>query len=183
MGGAVIERNLIATKSGGDARVQIRGGGGNISIAIAEKLFPQFFRDNLEAVPIFKSPKPENPEDFALVDGSPGIDEGAPLTYTANAGSGKVVALRDAGYFSDGFDVAEGDRIQIGGSAPVRIVKVDYSANTVTLANEIQWEKDAPVSLEYHGRGPDIGAHETKLGPPSQHLRPKAPRSLTGVVQ
>ena len=183
MGDTIVERNLIATKSPGDAIVEIRGGGGNISLSRAEKDFPKSFRDNIEAVPIFMSPNPGSPEEFALAEGSPGIDEGAPLTYTANAGTGKVVALHDAGYFFDGFDVAEGDRIQIGGGAPVRIVKVDYATHTVTLASEIQWEKDAPVSLEYHGRGPDIGAHEANLGPPAKSLRPKAPRSLTGIVR
>lgn len=183
MGNSLVERNLIATKSPGDAIIEIRGGGGNVSVARAEKDFPENFRGNIEAVPIFVSPNPSSPEDFALADGSPGIDEAAPLTYTANAGSGKVVALEDASYFTDGFEIWEGDRIQIGGSAPVRIVKVDYGANTVTLASEIQWEKGAPVTLEYHGKAPDIGAYEVRLGAAPTQRRPKSPRSLTGIVR
>lgn len=182
MGDSLIEGNLIATRSPGDARIEIRDGGGIISVERAEKDYPKHFRNNIEEVPTFKSSDPKSPEDFQLAPGSRGIDEAVPLTYTRSAGSGKVVEVADALYFSDGFDVVPGDRIQIGASGPVSVAKVDYAANTLTLSADIQWEKDAPVSLEYYGSGPDIGAHEMQLEPPVQR-RPKAPQSLSGIVQ
>lgn len=183
MGEGLIEGNLIATDSAGDAIVEIRGGGGHISIDRAEKDYPNNFRSNIQAVPTFVVSSPREAEDLALAKGSRGIDEALPLTYTANAGSGKVVQLRDAGYFSDGFDVASGDRIRIGGGAAVRVVDVDYSAHTVTLATDVEWEENAPVSLDYSGAGPDIGAYEAQLETPPAQRRPKAPGSFSGVAR
>lgn len=182
-GQTVIENNLIARTSRSDAAVDIKNEGGTISLADAEKNFSNLFRNNIHDVPNFVSPNPRKPEDFALAPGSRGVDEGAPLTRTRNGGSGKTIALQDAGYFTDGFSLVAGDRIRIGKGDVLRIVKVDYSANTITVDKNATWESGAPVSLDFKGAGPDIGARESGAEATTEQRRvPKPPTSLTSVV-
>jgi len=177
VGQSVIEGNLLP----GDAKVEVRDGGGVMSFDKAAQQYPGTFKGNIFATPTFVSADPQAPEDFALAPGSRGIDEALPLTRTTSAGSGTVVAVADASYFFDGFGMLPGDRIQIGGGQALRITKVDYAANTLTLAESAQWSKDAPVTLEYAGNGPDIGAYE---GLPGAHARkPKPPKSLSGKLR
>ena len=179
IGESLIEGNLIASGSG-DPKVEVRDGGGVMSFEKAAERYASAFRSNILAAPTFVSSDPRAPEDFALAPGSRGIDEALPLTLTASAGSGKVVAVDDASYFFDGFGVIVGDRIQIGGSRPVTVTKVDYAANTLTLSESAEWTKGAPVSLEYAGDGPDIGAHEASL---ARERRPMPPKSLSGRLR
>ncbi len=177
VGQSVIEGNLISS----GAKVEVRDGGGVMSFEKAAQQYPGTFKNNILAAPTFVRPAPQAPEDFALAPGSRGIDEALPLTRTASAGSGTVVKVADASYFSDGFGLIAGDRIQIGGGKPVRITKVDYAANTLTLSESIEWPKDAPVTLEYAGKGPDIGAHEAASG--AQVRKPRPPTALSGRVR
>ncbi|HEX6992931.1 MAG TPA: NosD domain-containing protein [Gammaproteobacteria bacterium] len=174
VGQSLVEGNLISA----DAKVDIRDGGGVMTLEKAMQQYPDTFRNNILATPTFVRPDPQEPEDFALAPGSRGIDEALPLTRTTGAGSGTVVAVADASYFSDGFGLIEGDRIQIGGGKPLKVTKVDYAANTLTLSESTEWSKDAPVTLEYAGNGPDIGAYEAVHGP--QARKPMPPNSLTG---
>jgi hypothetical protein len=97
---------------------------------------------------------------FGLQDGSPAIDAGGPLTWTAGAGSGLQVPVRDAGYFFDGYGVTSGDLVQIGGRDPVRITAIDYGKNVITVDRPLSWEYGEGVSLPYRGAAPDIGAYE-----------------------
>lgn len=176
IGESLIEGNLIASASG-EPRVEVRDGGGVMTYEKAAQRYASTFRNNILAAPTFVSSDPRAPEDFALAPGSRGVDEALPLTLTASAGSGKVVAVDDASYFFDGFGMIAGDRIQIGGSKPLTVTKVDYAANTLTLSESAEWTKGAPVSLEYAGDGPDIGAHEASLAP---KRKPMPPKSLSG---
>ena len=97
--------------------------------------------------------------DFRLRSGSPMIDAGLPLTRTAAAGRGRVLQVADATFFSDGFGIVKPDVIRVG-EERVKAVKVDYDQNRITLDREIAWKTDAPVTLDFKGRGPDIGAFE-----------------------
>ncbi len=98
--------------------------------------------------------------DFNLRSGSPAIDRGGPLTWTNGQGSGKEIALDDAGYFSTGYGVVEGDLIQVGKNRPARVTAIDYERDVVTVDRSLWWQDAAPVSLAYNGSAPDIGALE-----------------------
>ncbi|MFO7285348.1 MAG: right-handed parallel beta-helix repeat-containing protein [Gammaproteobacteria bacterium] len=179
VGQSIIEGNLIAKSSGNDATIELRGVGAALDLAEAEKRFDAHFRGNIEAEPIFASPDPQEPQDFALQPGSPGIDAAVPLTYTRAGGSGKVVPIEDPAYFTDGFGVTLGDVIRIGKSRPTRVMKVDYEASTLTLADPVQWSQGEPVTLDYRGSGPDIGAVESGL----EFRRPKSPGGVTAWIR
>jgi hypothetical protein len=100
--------------------------------------------------------------DFDLLPGSPAIDQGVFLTAAVGAGAGTILPVADAGYFTDGFGVTDGDLIQLEGqTATARIVAVDYAANTLTLDAALTWTGGQGVSLAYNGPAPDIGAYET----------------------
>ena len=118
-------------------------------------------------VDISPQPVPANIErfDFRLQYNSPAIDAGTFLTHTTASGAGKIIPVRDAGYFTDGFGIVEGDVIQLENqSESARIVSIDYSQNLITVDTNLVWEPGQGVSLEYSGLAPDIGAHEYPSG-------------------
>src|SRR5690606_7317301 len=179
VGQSVIEGNLIATTGSGDVQVEVRSGGGVMSFEKAAQQYAGTFKSNILAAPTFVTDNPETPADFALAPGSRGVDEALPLTRATSAGSGKVVPVADASYFFDGFGMVPGDRIRIGGGKPLTVTKVDYAASSLTLSESAEWAKDAAVTLDYAGDGPDIGAYEAL--PASPHERkPMPPASLSG---
>lgn len=100
----------------------------------------------------------ENQGDFRLQPESPAKDSGAALTFTVSAGSGMVITVADARYFSDGFGLQGGDIIRVGNNAAVTVTKVDYRTHTITVDQSISWDKDAEVNYDYTGSGPDFGA-------------------------
>lgn len=126
-----------------------------------QAFYPQHARHNIEAAPKFVDPEKG---DFRLQPGSPCIDAGGPLTKTRSAGSGKVIPVVDALFFCDGHNVVEGDVVRVGPQR-VKIVKVDYQANTLSVDRRISWQKGVPVTLDYHGKGPDMGAFEFRGKP------------------
>lgn len=107
--------------------------------------------------PLFVDPANK---DFTLQQNSPCIDKGGFLTKTTNSGSGKTLVVENARYFTDGFGVIDGDLIQVGSNSTVRIAKVDYDTNTLTIDRSMSWKKGDGVSYPYSGSAPDIGAYE-----------------------
>jgi Putative metal-binding motif/Pel9A-like, right handed beta helix region len=105
--------------------------------------------------------------DFSLKASSPCVDKGGFLTRATSAGtSSKTLKVQDAGYFTDGLGVMEGDLIQLEGvTGTVVITKVDHSTNTLTLDRAISWKSNAGVALPYHGSAPDQGAYERFVAP------------------
>ncbi len=98
---------------------------------------------------------------YNLNAGSPMINAGAWLTTTTSGGSGNKIPVEDSRYFMDGWGVIDGDLIQFEGeSTPVRITKVDYSNNILTLSKSISYAKGQGIALPYYGSAPDIGALE-----------------------
>jgi len=109
-----------------------------------------------------------------LRKGSPCIDAGAFLTTTVGAGVGRTIRVKDAGWFTDGFNTSipdadwfsggfnepQGSLIRIGNSGPLRVVKVDYKNNVITVDKSIRWEDGEGVGLYYWGERPDMGAYE-----------------------
>ena len=106
--------------------------------------------------------------------GSPCIDAGAFLTRTVGAGSGKEVKVKDAGWFtagfnqkvpdaewfSGGFNEPQGSVIRIGNSGPLRVTKVDYENNVITVDKAVKWADGDGVGLYWSGKRPDVGAYE-----------------------
>lgn len=121
------------------------------------------------------------PYNFNLAAGSPGIDAGGFLTTTTNAGTGTVVAVGDARFFTDGLGVIPGDRVQIGTDV-VQVTALNYAANTLTVTPAITWAVGEGVALPYSGAKPDIGAFEftggsapTEQGASPSHDQPTRP--------
>lgn len=179
VGESLIEGNLIAKPASSDPTLEFRGTSATMNLKEAEKRFSSHIKGNIPADPQFVAADPQSPEDFALQPGSPAIDAAVPLTWTRSGGNGRVVPVEDAAYFSDGFGVALGDMIRIGQSRPARIMEIDYAKSTITLSDPIQWEQGAPVSLDFHGAAPDIGAIE--FG--AELRRPKPPGGLSGHIR
>jgi hypothetical protein len=88
------------------------------------------------------------------------------MTRTSNSGSGRVIGVGEARYFTDGFEVIAGDLIKVGVNNPVRITEVDYGANTLTVDQNISWSKGDGVSYPYSGSAPDMGAYSSDNNPP-----------------
>lgn len=115
--------------------------------------------------------------EFGLSERSPAVDSGSALTLTASAGQGTRVPVADAGYFTDGWGISEGDSIRIGGQPAARIVRVDYGANLIEIDKPLAWTANAPVSYDYGGKAPDIGALERREGTSEGEIRIAAPVS------
>ena len=96
--------------------------------------------------------------DFSLKSGSPCMNSGLPLTTTPSAGSGNVVTVEDAHWFTDGYGFWDGDVIQVGKHL-AKVVKIDYNLNRIELDRSIAWSQGTPVSYPHVG-GIDRGAVE-----------------------
>ncbi len=130
------------------------------SLAWWETNWPALFVDNLEVDPLFVD---EAGHDFHLQAGSPLIDAGVFLTHTVGPGNGTTMTVQDAGYFCDGYGIANeaGDRIRLeGGTYTARVVAINRTTNTLTLDAALTWSSGQGVTLDYAGAAPDLGALE-----------------------
>ena len=129
-----------------------------LSLAQAKQQYSYIFlSSNIDASPLFVD---EQNFDFHLQKSSPCIDAGAFLTTTISAGSGDQIRVEDAGYFCDGWGIVDGDMIKIGFRPLVKIVNIDYANNLIKINQSIDWQPGEPVSLDFSGLTPDIGAFE-----------------------
>ncbi|MBK8899825.1 MAG: right-handed parallel beta-helix repeat-containing protein [Anaerolineaceae bacterium] len=99
-------------------------------------------------------------KDFSLKPESDAFDAGGPLTHTAGNGSGTVLAVEEAWYFSDGLGLQAGDRIRVGDNTAVTVVGVNYLEHKLTVNQPIAWTNGEPVYYEFANAAPDIGADE-----------------------
>jgi hypothetical protein len=111
---------------------------------------------SLSQDPLFVDPAAYN---FHLKPSSPPVGKGVVLTSTTAPGNGNVISVTDAGYFSDGFGIGDGDNIAIGLNR-VRIIAIDYANNKITIDRTIMWEKGDGVSFPFSGVAPDMGASD-----------------------
>jgi hypothetical protein len=92
---------------------------------------------------------------FAINSGS-GNGDAQPLTRTTNNGlNGRNLIVQDAGFFYDGWgiDGEAGDYIRIG-STTVQVQSVNWTNNTITLADDATWSTNDPV---YYAGNPGNG--------------------------
>jgi len=128
----------------------------NQSVNVFEQTYPEWASNNMQVDPQFINPAAS---DYHLQPDSPCIDKAGPLTRAAAAGQGIQLQVVDALYFTDGYGLLEADVIRVD-TIRVKITAIDYETNTITLENELSWQKDTPVYLDYTGNGPDLGAFE-----------------------
>jgi hypothetical protein len=131
---------------------------------------------------------PVRPDDppmgrFGLRPDSPCIDGGVFLTATTAGGSGVEIPVVDAGYFSDGREVVDGDLIELeratvpeGTTVVARVVAIDYARNVLTVDRPLVWTAGQGVSQPYDGASPDIGRAERWAPPPTPVATPTAVR-------
>jgi len=122
--------------------------------------------------------------DFRLQPESSCIDSGASLTTIITPDStGTQFQVEDAGYLMDGWDIIEGDEIQLEGSTQrARITDVNYETNEITVDKNLSWAEGQGISLAYEGDAPDIGAYEYVVGgvtPPPINLPTNYPNPFT----
>jgi hypothetical protein len=143
---------------------------GFYNVSTSSQIFAGNWNGDTQGDPLFVSasttfgdPTDQTHPDLHLRSGSPLIDAAVALTtITSPSGTGTVLQVGDAGYFTDGWSIIEGDVIQLLGSARrARIAKVDYQSNTITVDSSLTWTQNQGVALAYSGTAPDIGAFET----------------------
>ncbi|MEW6515377.1 MAG: T9SS type A sorting domain-containing protein [candidate division FCPU426 bacterium] len=102
-------------------------------------------------------------DDLHLSSSSNCLNAGQAMTTVNSAsGSGTVISVADAGFFTDGQGLIEGDVIKVGAGSPVAIASIDFAANSITVQAAISWNTGDPVVLGYQAATPAIGAFEYK---------------------
>lgn len=162
--------------------VNIRSLDGPQRLETYQQRYPEFMAANLDAEPQFVNPAAG---DYRLTAMSPGVDAGVPLTMTTASGWGTIVPVADASYFTDGYGLVPGDQVKVGLNPAVRVLRVDYATNTLTVAQPISWTQGDPVyDGQFSGGGPDMGAFEVGdlTVVPSAPSKPAIPISYVSRV-
>ncbi len=167
--------NLISTgREEGEVIYFFEYGKQSLTVQDAIQSYPTIFSaSNFDALPKFNSEALFN---FSLQEESPCVDAGEFLTTCVNSGVGYEVIVEDAGYFSDGWGITAGDAVKIGGNTPATIRRIDYAMNKITVNSLVSWQTGDPVSLDFAGKAPDVGAFEYNG---ADSVAPAAP---TGVI-
>lgn len=166
--GFIFDNNCIATYPGQESWTIVAGERtplvnpptGSGSLSWWESNYPNLFRNNMETTdPLFID---KNEYDFRLKYNSPLKNSGAFLTITTNSGNNStIMKVADANWFMDGFDIINGDSIQVEDQSDYAIIQsVDYEKNLLILDRPLSWRMRQGVSLKYSGDAPDIGALE-----------------------
>jgi len=112
--------------------------------------------------------------DFNSARTSPAYQSGGPLTFTTSAGSGAVVPVKDAGYFTDWFGRTDvPDELVYMNGKEYKVVKVDYEQNTIKLNKDAEWTANTPVfwGAEKPNRG--LQPRDIISGPPDPDPDPE----------
>ncbi|RJP92373.1 MAG: hypothetical protein C4518_06885 [Desulfobacteraceae bacterium] len=129
---------------------------GTISLSNLQSTYSSEWNGNKAANPGYVDAGKSN---YNLIETSPMIDAGAFLTKTTSAGTGNNIPVQDAGYFSNGLGVVEGDLIQLEGQTQVLKITA-INNNTITVDISSSWKAGLGVSLPFNGGAPDIGMFE-----------------------
>lgn len=81
---------------------------------------------------------------------------GGPLTSTRESGSGRIVPLHQAGYFSAWHGRTDlPPEVIVVGERAAHVVSINYTANTITTDRDLTWVSGAPI---FYGRpAPMVG--------------------------
>lgn len=131
----------------------------NTTIQQFEQHYPKSASNNIEVDPMFASPEQGS---YQLKAESECIDKARPLTKTSANGTGTVILVKDALFFTSGYGLISGDIIRINAQT-LKIVNVGYDSNTIIVDQEFTWEKGEEVFLNYEGKAPDLGAFESGI--------------------
>jgi len=132
--------------------------------------------DTIAEDPLFSN---TSADDYSLQISSPVIDNGTFLTGTAGSGTGTILSVLDAGYFSDGIFNAVGDVIKVASSEAV-ITDINYGTNTITLDRSLSWNSGDNVTFSYSGIAPDMGSYEYSPVPTPTPVTASTPVSSSG---
>ena len=154
-------RNVLMGREKGAVTVWDKRQKTGFTLSVFEEQFPATARGNLETEPEFVQAEKG---DFRLAASSPCIDAGMPLTAARSSGAGTVSEVEDALYFTDGHGIVDPDVVRVG-KERAKVLKVDCQANSITLDRSISWKQGDPVTLDYAGEAPDIGAVESTALP------------------
>jgi len=91
-------------------------------------------------------------ERLNLKKNSPLKNSAKALTKTLCAGKGTIIRVKNSDFFTDGFGVKNGDEIFVG-IQKVKILKVDYDKNEITVDKNISWKKGEGVGYIYKNIG------------------------------
>ncbi|WP_250658135.1 hypothetical protein [Alkalimarinus coralli] len=168
--GNIVAHNCIAYDENASNQQVFSGADSRSSLDNYEDNHPKTFFKNVQQQPDFVNKSPSSREHFMLSDGSRCIDQAGDLTTTRSKGSGTVVPVDDASYFSDGNGIVDGDVIAVG-TERVTVKGIDISRNEITLDRSISWSDGAGVNLAVSDYKLDIGALEleekgTSTSPP-----------------
>jgi hypothetical protein len=107
------------------------------------------------------APFGEGAFNFTLIPDAAVIDRGLFLTKARVAGAGTAIPVENARLFCDGYDIVDGDRIQIESTGEIaKIISIDYNNNVLTIDRSLNWRAGDGISLPYSGSAPDMGAFE-----------------------
>lgn len=154
--GNIVTGNCFYNPSRPNSMIDVNGIGEN-SLTWFQSNHSSNVFGNTETNPSFVS---SANADFTFNTNSGCIDKGVALTTTRSQGSGTVVPVSDAGYFTDGMGLISGDLIRVG-TQEATITSIDYTNNNLTVNKSLTWSSNTPVNLPYAGNAPDPGAHES----------------------
>jgi len=138
--------------------------------------------------------------DWNLAPGSAAIGAGGSLTTAVGSGtSSTTLKVADPYYFQDGWGFPNGtglgmvspDWIRIGPSTTVQIASINYSADTLTLANPVSWNSNDPIYLYKNSSGtivltganPNIGAFPSGSSGQPVSNTPLPPTNVRAIAQ
>jgi hypothetical protein len=159
MANFVIDHNCIFTNILPPENSIYLGYDTRVGVSAAQSAYPAVYLNNIILDPMFEAASNHN---FLLQEGSPMINAGSFLTTAAGSGiQSNQLIVADATYFSDGFDIQNGDLIQFENqSESAEVTGINYTTNTLTLNSAMSWNAGDGVALKYSGTRPDIGAFE-----------------------
>ncbi len=129
----------------------------NTTIKKFQQFYPQDAWNNMEDDPQFENP--ENSK-YQLKTSSSAIDKGIALTEVISQGSGTIIPVKDALFFTNGFGLIDGDVIKIN-SQELNIISINYDENLITVDQKISWIKGDKVFFNYKNKAPDLGVFES----------------------
>ena len=165
----VVSSNIFANTSNSSNRV-ISINGATKTVTEAQTQTPGVFQNNIAANPIFVNPQvvtqgKANPanwpnlvhySDFTLTSQSPGKGQAEALTYVTQAVTNSPnLTVADALYFSDGFQVTQGDEILVGSQLTKVVSRIDNFH--LQVSPSVTASVNDKVYLAKFGPGSDIG--------------------------